>query len=142
MTDTPAKVYEGKNVTVTFDAHRCLHSGECVRGLPPVFDTGRRPWVDPDGASPEEIAQVVSRCPSGALHYTITGGSPEEPRHPTTITAVPGGPLVIRGHLVLRTPDGKHAHETRAALCRCGHSGNQPYCDGSNACLLDDKNWK
>lgn len=142
MTDTPAKVYKGKNVTVTFDAHRCLHSGECVRGLHPVFDTGRRPWVDPDGASPEEIAEVVSRCPSGALHYTVTGGAPEDPQHPTTITAVPGGPLVIRGHLVLRTPDGKHAHETRATLCRCGRSGNQPYCDGSNACLLEDKDWK
>ncbi|NUU20968.1 MAG: hypothetical protein HOV68_05540 [Streptomycetaceae bacterium] len=142
MSESHPKVYEAEDVTVTFDAHRCLHSGECVRGLPSVFDTGRRPWVDPEAASPEEIAAVISRCPSGALHYTLTGGPPETPAHPTTVNTVADGPLLMRGHLVVRTPDGKHTHETRAAMCRCGHSGNQPYCDGSNNCLLQDKNWK
>ncbi|MGW0660504.1 (4Fe-4S)-binding protein [Streptodolium elevatio] len=141
MTESKAKIYEAEDVTVTFDAHRCLHSGECVRGLPAVFDTGRKPWVDASAASPEEIGEVISRCPSGALHYTPKGNAPETPVHPTTVTAVPGGPFVLLGHLVLRTADGKHTHETRAALCRCGHTGNQPYCDGSNDCLLQGKTW-
>ena len=63
------KTYEGKGIDVSFDNEVCEHSGECVRGLPLVFDTKRRPWIDPDGATPEEVAAQVARCPSGALQY-------------------------------------------------------------------------
>ncbi|MEU8258959.1 (4Fe-4S)-binding protein [Micromonospora inaquosa] len=38
-------------MTVTFEARRCWHAAECVRGLPEVFDTGQRPWIRPDGAN-------------------------------------------------------------------------------------------
>jgi CDGSH-type Zn-finger protein len=37
--------------------------------------------------------------------------------------------MLVRGDLEI---DGKA--ETRAALCRCGQSANQPYCDRSGAC--------
>ena len=63
------KAYQGKEIEVSFDSEVCRHSGECVRGLPGVFDTKRRPWIDPDGADPEAIAAQVRRCPSGALQY-------------------------------------------------------------------------
>ena len=59
--------YVGNGVTVSFDADVCEHSANCVRGLPNVFDTKKKPWIDPDGASPEEIIAQVMRCPSGAL---------------------------------------------------------------------------
>jgi CDGSH-type Zn-finger protein len=36
----------------------------------------------------------------------------------------------IRGDLVLDTPEGPLA-ETRAALCACGRTQNQPFCDGA-----------
>lgn len=42
------KAYEGPSITVTFEAGRCLHAAECVHGLPEVFDTARRPWIQPD----------------------------------------------------------------------------------------------
>jgi len=61
------KTYRGKEVDVSFDPEVCIHSGNCVRGLPPVFDTKRRPWIDPDGASADEVVAQVKRCPSGAL---------------------------------------------------------------------------
>ena len=61
------KTYEGRDIDVSFDNEVCEHSGECVRGLPLVFDAKRRPWIDPDGATPDEVAAQVARCPSGAL---------------------------------------------------------------------------
>ncbi|WP_019354021.1 (4Fe-4S)-binding protein [Streptomyces sp. AA1529] len=67
------KTYEGKSITVTFEAGRCLHAAECVRGLPEVFDPGERPWIRPDGAEAERLAEVIRRCPSGALQYRLEG---------------------------------------------------------------------
>jgi len=61
------KSYEGRDVTVSFDPEVCQHSGNCVKGLPAVFETGRSPWITPDAALADEVIAQVSRCPSGAL---------------------------------------------------------------------------
>ena len=61
------KPYAGCDVTVSFDSEVCQHSGECVRGLPDVFETGRSPWIQPDAATADEVIAQVGRCPSGAL---------------------------------------------------------------------------
>jgi uncharacterized Fe-S cluster protein YjdI len=124
------RAYAAPGVTVYFDARRCLHAAECLRGLPSVFDARQRPWIRADGAPPEEIAAVVRRCPS-ALHYVLDDGPPEEPDSPTSFTAVEGGPLFVRGDLRLGLPGGK-ASDTRVALCVCARSENAPFCD--NAC--------
>ncbi|MDR2929522.1 MAG: (4Fe-4S)-binding protein [Propionibacteriaceae bacterium] len=63
------RTYYGEDINVTFDADLCQHSGRCVSGLPQVFEVGRRPWVLPDAADADRVAQVVSSCPSGALLY-------------------------------------------------------------------------
>jgi uncharacterized Fe-S cluster protein YjdI len=42
-----------------------------VRGLPLVFDVARKRWIRPELASPGDVAAQVSRCPSGALQYTM-----------------------------------------------------------------------
>ena len=128
-----AKPYPGQQVTVSFDAGRCLHAAECVKGLPEVFDTGRRPWISPDGAAADQVAEVVRRCPSGALQYRLASGEAEQPAHPTRITRSPGGRLVVRGELLLNTADGPRA-ETRVVLCGCALSADQPYCDHSGPC--------
>jgi len=59
--------YETAEIVVTFDPSLCVHSGVCVRGLPEVFDVGRKRWVRPELASPDAVAAQISRCPSGAL---------------------------------------------------------------------------
>jgi CDGSH-type Zn-finger protein len=51
---------------------------------------------------------------------------------PTRVRLPEGGPLLIEGDIEL-----EGTRETRAALCRCSSSGNQPDCDGSGAC----KDW-
>lgn len=65
------KTYYGPLVDVSFDRPVCQHAAECVRGMPSVFNTKRRPWIDPGVAEIKESAdllrEVVGRCPSGAL---------------------------------------------------------------------------
>jgi uncharacterized Fe-S cluster protein YjdI len=61
------KDFSGQQVTVSDDRAVCTHAAECVRGLPQVFDTAARPWIQPDGAAPQTVIEVVARCRSGAL---------------------------------------------------------------------------
>jgi uncharacterized Fe-S cluster protein YjdI len=69
------KTYSGAEVDVSFDPDVCIHAAYCVTGLPAVFDTGRRPWILPDGASPDEVVAQVARCPSGALQAERRGAA-------------------------------------------------------------------
>ncbi|MET8372237.1 (4Fe-4S)-binding protein [Micromonospora profundi] len=130
---TERKSYDGRSITVTFEGSRCLHAAECVQGLPEVFDTGRRPWIRPDGAEADRLAEVVRRCPSGALQYELVDGGAEIPDEPSRITRNSTGQLVVRGKLSVDTPEGPRA-ETRTVLCGCGQSGLQPYCDHAGPC--------
>ncbi|MFG2886261.1 (4Fe-4S)-binding protein [Streptomyces sp. NPDC048297] len=127
------KAYEGQSITVTFEAGRCLHAAECVHGLPEVFDTARRPWIRPDGATADRLAEVVRRCPSGALQYRLAEGGAERPDRPTRITRSSTGQLTVRGELSVDTQEGPRA-ETRVVLCGCGQSRLQPYCDHAGPC--------
>ncbi|MEV7056558.1 (4Fe-4S)-binding protein [Streptomyces microflavus] len=134
-----ARSYDGEGITVSFDAHRCLHAAECVRGLPAVFEVGRKPWILPGNAPADEVADVIHRCPSGALQYHRTDGLPDEiPDVPTHVSLHPDGVLHLRGDLEVATPHGPH-HETRLMLCGCGATGNTPYCDHSGACARHDQ---
>ena len=74
--------YRAEGITVQWYAGRCIHSGNCVRALRRVFDPKRRPWIDPDAATPDEIAAAVERCPSGALQYVRHHGPPDAPDQP------------------------------------------------------------
>ena len=56
------------------------------------------------------------------------------------VRALPGvrladhGPLLLRGPVRIIEADGQLlAEDSRVALCRCGQSGNAPFCDGSHA---------
>jgi len=115
---------------VYFDPQRCRHFAECLRGLPEVFNTRRRPWIAPDAASAALVAEVIRRCPSGALHYRAPDMPREQPDVPTTIRAVERGPFLVRGDLQIHTADGP-VTDTRAALCRCTRSARQPFCDAA-----------
>jgi CDGSH-type Zn-finger protein/uncharacterized Fe-S cluster protein YjdI len=49
------------------------------------------------------------------------------------IEPVVGGPLHVSGNLEVVTGTGKTVNRvTETWLCRCGHSQNKPYCDGSH----------
>ena len=56
------------------------------------------------------------------------------PATPVTIELRWGGPLVVRGPVVIELADGSVARRgTHASLCRCGFSRNMPFCDGTHA---------
>ncbi len=49
------------------------------------------------------------------------------------ITPTPDGPLSVEGNLEICSGTGRTVDRvTKAALCRCGQSGNKPFCDGSH----------
>ena len=73
------QVYETPEITVTFAPDVCRHTGVCVRGLPAVFDVGRKRWIRPEAASADEVEAQVARCPSGALQCHRPGGGSGAP---------------------------------------------------------------
>ncbi len=53
----------------------------------------------------------------------------------TEILCKNNGPLLISGEFEIQDAAGKPfdvAGRTKIALCRCGHSANKPFCDGSH----------
>src|ERR1700682_1566784 len=127
------KKYTGDGIDVFFEPRLCIHAARCVAGLPDVFDPQKRPWIQPMNATADALADVVSRCPTGALHYQRNDGIAEVPDDVAGMTVVANGPLYVRGDVTLTLPDGSVVrHDTRIALCRCGDSKNKPYCDNSH----------
>lgn len=125
--------YETDRIRVLWNSERCIHSGNCLRALPAVFDTKKRPWVSVDAADADAIARAIERCPSGALAYERLDGEPgEQPPAATTIVPRRTGPLYVRGRVLVETPGGGMEEGFRMVLCRCGASRNQPYCDNSH----------
>lgn len=138
------RTYTNGEVTILWRRGRCIHSTLCFHGLPQVFDPSQRPWVNPRGASTDAILEQVRRCPSGALACVMNDDlatdhgvripSPAAVPVPTSVDVLRDGPLLVHGALVVSLPGGETvARAGVTAFCRCGHSGNSPYCDGSHA---------
>ncbi len=126
------KEYVGQGIAVRWYARRCVHSAACIMQLPDVFDPRRRPWIALANADADAVARAVEACPTGALEYDRPGAQ-EQPLATTAITMYPGGPHLLRGDIVVRDDDGTVLRRaTRVALCRCGKSGNMPFCDNSH----------
>ena len=125
--------YQSPGITVQWYAERCIHSANCVRALPAVFDPQRRPWVDAAAAPADAIAAAVLRCPTGALHFTRhDGGAQEVADAPMTVTPIRNGPLYVRGDVEVRALDGTPLRrDTRVSICRCGLAPRMPFCDNT-----------
>ena len=63
--------YETDEIIVFWKPELCEHAAECIRGNNKVFDPTRRPWVDLSQAPASEIAEIIDKCPSGALKYEL-----------------------------------------------------------------------
>ena len=125
--------YSTPEIAVQWFASRCIHSANCVRAQPAVFDPARRPWVDATAASADDIARAVLRCPTGALHFVRKdAGAQEAPDVPATLTPIRNGPVYARGDIEVRGLDGTPLRrDTRMALCRCGLAARMPFCDNT-----------
>jgi uncharacterized Fe-S cluster protein YjdI/CDGSH-type Zn-finger protein len=135
------KEYSNDEITVFWDPKKCIHSKNCVKGLPAVFSHDRRPWINIRGASSEEIMKVIDKCPSGALSYRKTDADHESS---AKIKVIEKGPLLVDGDCILIDRAGNMiANRGPFALCRCGGSKNKPYCDGTHLIIgFDDTKMK
>ena len=121
---------EGRALTLTFEAKRCIHSRFCVTGAPTVFLANvQGPWIHPDSMDVERLAAIAQECPSGAIQYRRKDGQPDESAPPVNLASLrENGPYGFRGALQLEG----YSAGFRATLCRCGASKNKPFCDSSH----------
>ena len=126
-----AKEYTNDRITVMFDLSKCIHSKNCGRGLPAVFNPQERPWVNMNEASDEAIVAQVAKCPSGALWMKDHENKMSDNKIQAECLA--NGPLIVKGSITVTKPDGStEEKENMTAFCRCGASKNKPYCDGGH----------
>ena len=128
--------YETDRIRVHWNSERCLHTARCIRRAPDVFDSSRRPWVVLEGADPEDVADAVCRCPTGALRIEWLD---DDDRNETAanekavVQLQPNGPYYIRGAVTVLSVNGEVlSRGPRVALCRCGGTQNAPFCDNSH----------
>jgi CDGSH-type Zn-finger protein len=85
----------------------------------------------------------VQNCPSGRLVVWDKGrGAAIEPELAPSIGLIEdpvegcSGPLWLRGGIAVVSADGEEYEvRNRMTLCRCGGSGNKPFCDGTHAAI-------
>ncbi|MBW2199688.1 MAG: (4Fe-4S)-binding protein, partial [Deltaproteobacteria bacterium] len=122
--------YVGKEITIHDNRGICSHVGFCTDSLPAVFKLGAEPWIDPNGASKDEIIKTIEKCPSGALSYSLEGVEHRDQEREALVMVSKDGPYFVTGGIQIV------GHENRAeavsnehcTLCRCGSSKNKPFC--------------
>jgi CDGSH-type Zn-finger protein len=137
-----AEVFDGPAATLSDAENLCAFARFC--------DAGGRIWgliEKTDQADARELAiHEAMHCPSGRLliHDKETRRD-MEPELPPSIGVVEdpvlhcSGPLWVRGGIVIESHNGKpYEKRNRVTLCRCGASGNKPFCDGSHASIKFD----
>jgi len=137
--------YSNGEITVHWRPSECIHSTICYSRLRSVFDPSRRPWIRMDKGSTEEIIDIVNQCPTDALTFTRNKepNKSEEKKEPpqkveekepeTKIQIMENGPALISGDFVIKDISGSKISTARnIALCRCGNSSTQPFCDGTH----------
>lgn len=132
------KKYSNSEITITWEPDKCIHSRECFGNLMKVFDPRKRPWINIDGATSEEIMNTIDKCPSKALAY-YKNDSPQDTstteatEDSVKIKLLVNGPIEFNGECVIVDKDGNESFKSgKFFLCRCGSSNNKPFCDGSH----------
>lgn len=154
MSNKNDREYSNGEITVFWKPDACIHSTVCFMKLRKVFDPTKRPWVNMQGATTQEIITIVEQCPTDALTWkwnrNLTSAEKEElnskpvgeemvptpvvpPTSVTEITIIENGPVLIKGKFKMSKTSGEQIKTTeQIALCRCGSSKNKPFCDGSH----------
>jgi CDGSH-type Zn-finger protein len=137
MEQPGAEAIKGTQQTLLDNQNYCAFARFC--------DRGGRVWnlAMQGGAAADKLsAEEANLCPAGRLlMFTNQGESLEEQTEPQIHTIEDGGlkisgPLWIRGGIRVESASGK-SYEVRQkqTLCRCGASGNKPFCNGAHASI-------
>ncbi|MDF1576628.1 MAG: (4Fe-4S)-binding protein [Bacteroidales bacterium] len=154
MTDPRNRQYTNGEITVFWVPSKCIHATTCFRELIEVFNPGRRPWVNMEGAPTRKIIEVVNKCPTQSLAWKYNKDLTEEEKKaqkevgqnleetpktlsgknaPTSIRIMKDGPIVAEGSFkIIDAKNQELKPSTMTSFCRCGASRNMPYCDGSH----------
>ncbi len=121
-----------------------LMDQEDLCALARFCDTHQTVWDEVDRTDDPAVAAIfldqIKDCVSGRLVAidTQTGEPVLPPRDARiSVTQDPAegcsGPIYVEGGIRVVSADG-HDYELRdrMALCRCGQSGNKPFCDGTH----------
>jgi CDGSH-type Zn-finger protein/uncharacterized Fe-S cluster protein YjdI len=128
--ESKIELVRGRQLTILFEARRCIHSRHCVLDAPGVFKANTPgEWIHPDEMAAEALVAVAHNCPSGAIRYQRSDGAADEAAPPVNQLRIrENGPYALHATLNI----AGRADGYRATLCRCGHSANKPWCDGSH----------
>ncbi|MEN8174331.1 MAG: ferritin-like domain-containing protein [Pseudomonadota bacterium] len=137
--------YAGTNMIMHDDRPLCLHAGFCTNR---VTDAWRLMAKTDNIQTRIQVIGMIEHCPSGSLTYTLDDphapdpagasgpGTSVEPTLAQAIAVIPNGPLWVTGGVPMVRSDGIPLEvRNRVALCRCGHSKNKPFCDGTHAAI-------
>ena len=131
-----AEVLEGPALTLTDNEHLCVHARFCMRAGG-IWNLVKQSG---DQTARDIAIEEASNCPSGRLVvYDNSTGEAIEPELGKSIVVIEypprgeHGPLWVRGGIPVLSTDGEpYEIRNRVTLCRCGRSGNKPFCDGSH----------
>jgi CDGSH-type Zn-finger protein len=122
--------WDGDEVVLYDDRSLCTHAGFCTNRRTTVWGLATEA-SDPEAR--EEFVGMVHHCPSGRLAFAESD-NPEttvEPELEPSIGVEPDASYWVRGGIPVVSHDGEpYEVRNRQTLCRCGRSGNKPFCDG------------
>ncbi|GAA3076796.1 ferritin-like domain-containing protein [Streptosporangium carneum] len=129
-------VHDGVGVSAQRVGELCVHAAFCLGRTRPIAemlaDTG-----DSDVRS--DVMGRIDHCPSGSYSYALQrGGEAIEPDLPRAVSILEeeeglASALWVTGGVPVLRADGLPLEtRNRVTLCRCGHSGNKPLCDGTH----------
>jgi len=139
-----AQKIDGPNLTLTDAQELCSLGRFCHNKKGNVWGLTR--GSDKSGNREEAIEQACN-CPSGRLvAWDKKTGNPIEPKLEKSISLIEdpargaSGPIWLKGGIVLEGLNSeKYEVRNRTTVCRCGKSGNKPFCDGTHiSCKFND----
>jgi CDGSH-type Zn-finger protein len=129
-------VHDGVGISAQRVGELCIHAAFCIGHTRPIAK-----MLD-DTADPDVRSNVMGRidhCPSGSYSYALRRGDESvEPDLPVAISVLEeengqASALWVTGEVPVTRSDGRPLElRNRVTLCRCGHSGNKPLCDGTH----------
>jgi CDGSH-type Zn-finger protein len=132
---TQSKELIGPELTLSEVPALCAEARFCQR----AGDTWHLVEKSDNAFARQTAIEEASECPSGRIVLKDKSGSQVEPELEPSIGLVEdssvgySGPIWVRGGLPVESADGEvYEIRNRVTLCRCGHSTNKPFCDGSH----------
>ncbi|MDR2412719.1 MAG: CDGSH iron-sulfur domain-containing protein [Rickettsiales bacterium] len=144
--DQRAEVQKGPDLDLQ-DDNRCAFARFCHRQRAEVW-TLTAHSDDPENR--REAIEGITECPAGRLVARDKDGNIIEKHFEPEIEIVEdpqrncSAGIYVKGNIPIESADGKmYEVRNRAALCRCGHSRNTPFCDATHVGMeFDDEEQK